>query len=154
MSADHRVVLYKNGRWTWDEIDQPSQRLIEHFRNDNWARDAVGELGDGHSEIFARQKSRAYRLGTMGKLKCFLKYFEFDVEACCGISAIGWSPIFKGSSPWAWFVTLQRSGHIVVWRAEAAFDQLSLVDVYNLQVADPSALKVYRGCNGKSQTIC
>lgn len=68
MTADHRVSIYRNGRWTWEELDQVSARWLNYLRQTNWATLADSEIVEpGHSAVFTSHKSRAYLVGTVGK---------------------------------------------------------------------------------------
>ena len=69
-------------------------------------------------------------------------YYEF----CAGVA---WSPVFEeGASKWAWFLTLQRSGHVVIWKAQLPLVDLQLVTFHDLDVKDPFTLKIHRTNSG------
>ena len=121
VTADHRVVLYGNSRWSWRELDQPSLHWYEYLKSRKWVD--VCDEDDNHSEVFSQFKSRSYMLGTV---------------------AISWSGTYgNSSSKWAWLVCLQRSGHAVIWKAEAPFDRVKFETYYDLKVQSPSSLKLF-----------
>nr|CAG4646136.1 EOG090X03KG [Macrothrix elegans] len=58
-----------------------------------------------------------------------------------------WSHLFTGSPNWAWFLTLQRSGHLVLWKAIAPLTKLKFAGYHDLQLKDPSTMKVCPGAS-------
>jgi len=129
VSADHRILLYHRTRWAWQELDQPSKRWAECLSSNQWNETDPTSPVDGHSGIFSIFKSRSYLLGTI---------------------SIAWSPLCEeGDLKWAWFVTLQRSGHVVIWRAAYPLDRLEFVSFHDLKVSDPSTLKIHRSASGQ-----
>lgn len=131
VTSDHRVTLYRNGRWAWEEVEQLSPSVLQHVRENFWKTDWPDK--SDHSLIYSVHKNRSYILGTM---------------------ALGWSPLYTGTNNnWAWLVMLQRSGHIVVWKAEAPVTKLSLSAFHDLNIAQPSVLTVYPGASGSFRPL-
>lgn len=63
--------------------------------------------------------------------------------------AVTWSRVYStGTSNWAWLVTLQRSGHVVVWKAQAPSAKVAFSTFHDLKLGEPSVLKIYPGTNG------
>ena len=125
VTADHRVILYRNARWAWEEIEQLSPRLFQHMRENVWTKNQPAD--SGHSLIYSLHKNRSYFLGTI---------------------ALAWSPLYTGRKNWSWLIMLQRSGHIVIWKAESPFKNVDLSAFHDLMFTQPSALKVHPGVSG------
>ena len=68
VTADHRVLFYGNGRWTWEELDQPSAQWCKYVRTQDW----LGVDRDDE-DIFTTFKNRSYLLGTIGKKTWFIR---------------------------------------------------------------------------------
>jgi hypothetical protein len=82
----------------------------------------------GHSLIFTLHKNRSYILGTM---------------------ALTWSSLYtEDATNYAWLIMLQRSGHIVIWKAETPFTNISFSTYHDLHLVDPSILKAHPGSSG------
>jgi len=77
-TADHRVILYKNGRYNWEVLGRPSTCWINHLRQNEWVEEpplpTVPE--SDHSTIFTVHKSRAYLLATVGNFNVFYIIFS------------------------------------------------------------------------------
>lgn len=56
--------------------------------------------------------------------------------------------MYTGKTEWAWLITLQRSGHIVIWKAQAPFTKLEFSAFHDLKLTDPSVLKIHPCATG------
>ena len=119
--------MYRNGCWAWEEVEQVSSRWLQHIK-DNEVLTSNPLVEPGHSLVFTLHKNRSYILGTM---------------------ALAWSSLYtKDTTNYAWLVMLQRSGHIVIWKAQTPFNNISFSTYHDLHLADPSILKVHPGPAG------
>ncbi len=73
------------------------------------------------------------------------------------ILALAWSPLYSsgpadttGKGHWAWLVTLQRSGHVVLWKVSSPNGQLQLAGSYDLELTDPSSIQLASGSHHSS----
>nr|CAG4649201.1 EOG090X03KG [Scapholeberis mucronata] len=125
VTADHRVTLYRKGTWVWEEVDDISPRWYQHIKENNLVSQTRDDTG--HSTVFSTHKAKCYLLGTM---------------------SLAWSPLYSGKTEWAWLITLQRSGHIVIWKAQASFTKVEFSVFHDLKLADPSVLKLHSYATG------
>jgi hypothetical protein len=122
------VTLYRNGCWAWEDIDQLSSRWLQQMKDNDVLTSSQVVAEPGHSLVFTLHKNRSYILGTM---------------------ALAWSSLYtEDTTNYAWLVMLQRSGHIVIWKAQTPFTNVSFSAYHDLQIVDPSIVKVHPGPAG------
>jgi hypothetical protein len=122
------VTLYRNGCWAWEDIDQLSSRWLQQIKDNDVLTSSQVVAEPGHSLVFTLHKNRSYILGTM---------------------ALAWSSLYtEDTTNYAWLIMLQRSGHIVIWKAQTPFTNVSFSAYHDLQIVDPSIVKVHPGPAG------
>lgn len=77
VTADHKVTLYRNGRWAWEETHELSSRLLQFMRGISWGTNQQPPELENHSLVYSLQKTRSYLLGTM----C-MKTFDQFIQYC------------------------------------------------------------------------
>lgn len=128
-------------------MDELSSRWLQYMRDNSWGSESSDQRQESnHSQVYTQHKTRSYLLATMG-ITIYLCNCLVGFMLIYSI-ALAWSPLFTGTTKWAWLVTLQRSGHIVIWKAEAPLTKLSLSTYHDLHLEEPSALKLYKGVSG------